>query len=440
MKIALLLPNISISGGVHVALSHARALQIRGHEITLIDVSESYDADEIQVTGDALNVRSLGSVRDLSFDLVITTWWETIENIPFIKSSKVINFIQSLEYRFYPENDFRSIYAKLLQFIPTSSITVANWMVDPISRSIGTYQCAVVLNGLPQAFLPMKATPNSTGRSGAPLRILVEGPANLEFKGVKQATEILKNLDFPIDATYVNTSGVEPDFDTTIYKKVFSSMSQADFSEVLEANDVLLKLSKVEGMFGPPLEAFSRGCTVVCYPVTGHDEYILDGKNALVASIGNAEEVTAHLKRLSKDRELLEELQRGGIQTAQSWVTMNDSSEQFASLIEDMCNSANSVEALVPIVEKMKEVRNELEALSSKFAELELALGDASNELTTANNHNEYLEQVIVNLEKSVQVIQGLYNAKKFDATPRGTVERILRKIHIIPNSRESKV
>ena len=433
MKIALLLPNISISGGVHVALSHARALQIRGHEITLIDVSGSYDADEIQVAGDALNVRSLGSARDLFFDLVITTWWETIENIPIVKSNKAINFIQSLEYRFYPKNDFRASYAKLLQLIPTSSITVANWMVDPISRSIGAYQCKVVLNGLPRAFLPMKATPNSTGRSGGPLRVLVEGPANLEFKGVKQATEILKNLDFPIDATYVNTSGIEPDFDTAIYNKVFSSMSQADFSEVLEANDVLLKLSTVEGMFGPPLEAFSRGCTVICFPVTGHDEYILDGKNALVASLGNAEEVTSHLKRLGKDRELLEELQRGGIETAQSWITMDDSSEQFASSIEDMYNSASSVEALVPIVLKMKEVRSELEALSSKISELELSLGEANNELARASNHNEYLEGL-------VQEFKHLYEIKKYDATIRGTIDRILTKLHVMPKARASKV
>jgi hypothetical protein len=433
MKIALLLPNISISGGVHVALSHARALQIRGHEVTLIDVSGSYDADEIQVAGDALNARSLDSARDLSFDLVITTWWETIESIPFIKSNKAINFIQSLEYRFYPENDFRASYAKLLQLIPTSSITVANWMVDPISRSIGTYQCEVVLNGLPQAFRPTKASPNSVGTSDAPLRVLVEGPANLEFKGVKQATEILKNLDFPIDATYVNTSGIEPDFETAIYKKVFSSMSQADFSEVLEANDVLLKLSTVEGMFGPPLEAFSRGCTVICFPVTGHDEYILDGKNALVASLGNAEEVTAHLNRLSKDRELLEALQRGGIETARSWITMDDSSEQFASSIEDMYSSANSVEALVPMIEKMKEVRSELEALSSKFAELELSLGDANNELTRASNHNEYLEGL-------VQEFKHLYEIKKYDATLRGTIDRILKKLHVMPQARGSQV
>ena len=419
MKIALLLPNISISGGVHVALSHACALQIRGHEITLIDVSGTYGSNEIQVAGVALNVRSLGSVRDISFDLAITTWWETIESIPFIKSKKAINFIQSLEYRFYPENDFRARYAKLLQLIPTSSITVANWMVDPISSSIGPFQCEVVLNGLSQAFLPTKASPNSVGTSDEPLRVLVEGPANLEFKGVKQATEILNNLDFPMDATYVNTSGIEPDFDTAIYKNVFTSMSQADFSEVLEENDVLLKLSTVEGMFGPPLEAFSRGCTVVCYPVTGHDEYIVNRKNALVAGLGNADEVTAHLKSLNNDRGLLETLQRGGIETAGSWISMDDSSRNFVNVVENLYDSTNSGEEISNLIRVIAPFRSELQ----EMCELINAKNDEIWEVKTK----------IGVLENLANEYMNLYEMKKHDATLKGTIERVLRALRLKP-------
>ena len=47
-------------------------------------------------------------------------------------------------------------------------------------------------------------------------------------------------------------------------------------------SDVLLKLSRVEGMFGPPLEAFHKGATCVVTPVTGHDEYIVHGENGLI--------------------------------------------------------------------------------------------------------------------------------------------------------------
>ena len=44
----------------------------------------------------------------------------------------------------------------------------------------------------------------------------------------------------------------------------------------------MLKLSRVEGMFGPPLEGFHMGATCVVTAVTGHEEYVEHGENGLV--------------------------------------------------------------------------------------------------------------------------------------------------------------
>ena len=54
-------------------------------------------------------------------------------------------------------------------------------------------------------------------------------------------------------------------------------------SGIYRSCDVIVKLSYVEGMFGPPLEMFHCGGTSIVYDVTGHDEYIVHGKNGLVA-------------------------------------------------------------------------------------------------------------------------------------------------------------
>ncbi len=53
-------------------------------------------------------------------------------------------------------------------------------------------------------------------------------------------------------------------------------------AEPLRRTDVVLKLSSVEGMFGPPLEGFHRGATCVVTPVTGHEEYVEHGWNGLL--------------------------------------------------------------------------------------------------------------------------------------------------------------
>jgi hypothetical protein len=54
-------------------------------------------------------------------------------------------------------------------------------------------------------------------------------------------------------------------------------------ASVYRSCDDILKLSLVESMFGPPLEMFHCGGTAIVYNVTGHDEYIVHGRNALVA-------------------------------------------------------------------------------------------------------------------------------------------------------------
>ena len=64
--------------------------------------------------------------------------------------------------------------------------------------------------------------------------------------------------------------------------RIAGPLTQPQLATLYGESDVLLKLSRVEGMFGPPLEGFHRGATCVVTPVTGHDEYIVHGENGLV--------------------------------------------------------------------------------------------------------------------------------------------------------------
>ena len=83
--------------------------------------------------------------------------------------------------------------------------------------------------------------------------------------------------------------------------------------------DVVLKLSRVEGMFGPPLEGFHMGATCVTTEVTGHDEYIEHGRNALLVDWDDQTGTTRQLELLAKDRRLLHELRSNALATARGW-------------------------------------------------------------------------------------------------------------------------
>ena len=58
--------------------------------------------------------------------------------------------------------------------------------------------------------------------------------------------------------------------------------TREEMSELYARSDVVLKMSSVEGMFGPPLEGFHRGATCVVTPVSGHEEYVEHGWNGLL--------------------------------------------------------------------------------------------------------------------------------------------------------------
>jgi len=93
---------------------------------------------------------------------------------------------------------------------------------------------------------------------------------------------------------------------------------------------VLLKLSRVEGMFGPPLEAFHRGTTCVVTPVSGHDEYVVHGENGLVVDWDDTPGTARALDLLAGDRSLLHRLRHGALATARAWPSWEQQGQAMA--------------------------------------------------------------------------------------------------------------
>ena len=104
-------------------------------------------------------------------------------------------------------------------------------------------------------------------------------------------------------------------------------------ADLYERNDVLLKLSSVEGMFGPPLEAFHRGATCVVTPVTGHDEYVEHGWNGLLADWDDLRGTARQLDLLARDRALLAFLRANALETARAWPSWDQASQFMAAAL-----------------------------------------------------------------------------------------------------------
>jgi hypothetical protein len=96
----------------------------------------------------------------------------------------------------------------------------------------------------------------------------------------------------------------------------FDTVPLARMPAIYSSCDVLVKLSSVEGFFGPPLEMMSCGGTAITSDVTGHDEFMRHGENGIVVPGGNPCLVREWLVRLMQDRAMLAMLRRNALTTA----------------------------------------------------------------------------------------------------------------------------
>jgi glycosyltransferase involved in cell wall biosynthesis len=186
-----------------------------------------------------------------------------------------------------------------------------------------------VRNGIDKAvFGPVRRLP---ARAVGPLKVLVEGSSHAWFKDVGGALAAVGAMREPHALTVVTTApdAVAP----SSASRVVGPLSQAEMATLYGEVDVLVKLSRVEGMFGPPLEGFHRGATCVVTPVTGYEEYVEHGWNGMLTDWDDQLGTARQLDLLARDRELLTFLRRNALATASSWPSWEQSGVAMAAAL-----------------------------------------------------------------------------------------------------------
>lgn len=330
-RICFLVGSMAISGGTYVIVQHAAYLQDHGYDVTLA-VQEPFTAQTLAWHDRTSRLRCvpIDVAKSEAFDLVIATWWKTALELRHFNAPRQAYFVQSIESRFYPADEvpLRALVDATYQ-LPCAYVTEATWIRDHLKTNYG-HGVALVRNGI------RKDVYCTTGPVMAPRdpkrqpRVLVEGHFGVSFKntalGVRLAREAGARDIWVLTGTPVKwIPGVS---------RVFSRVPMNVTPEIYRSCDILVKLSTVEGMFGPPLEIFHCGGTAIVFDVTGHDEYIVDGQNACVVRRGDMDGVVTMLLRLLNDRTELARLQAGALQTAEAWASWDESSLAFRNWVE----------------------------------------------------------------------------------------------------------
>jgi glycosyltransferase involved in cell wall biosynthesis len=336
-SVAFVVSSGDISGGTNVVFRHAMQLAETGVQVAIVsDPAVTRKAVSWHPVSAVFNHPKLQwldffDASTMKFDVAIATFWITCFDLWKVNAANYVFFVQSIESRFYPASDrmLRNVIDAMYD-LPWGFITEAKW-IERYLQQIHQQLAAVVPNGIDKELFCCDGPALSPRRPGK-LRVLVEGPLDVEFKNVPTAIRLARQAE--ADEIWLLTSS-----DVRSYPRVDRVLSRIPHEStplVYRSCDLVLKLSLVEGMFGPPLEMFHCGGTCIVFNVTGHDEYIEHGRNGIVVSTGDEAGVVAALKRLREMPPLLENLKRNAVATSVSWPDWEQSSGRFLGALQQV--------------------------------------------------------------------------------------------------------
>lgn len=210
------------------------------------------------------------------YDAVVATGWITAYTAAESGIERAYYFVQSDERRFYPAESYLRKRVEDTYRMNFKFITIADWLVNWLKNEFSV-DAFLVRNGLDKNIFNTGGQKLSK-RPDDKIRILIEGAIDLPFKQVPEALELASKLPEDQYEIWLVSSSGDPNPSWKI-ERYFSKISQRMMGDVYRSCHVLLKLSRVEGMSGPPLEAMACGCVPIISKVTGSSEYLIDGKN-----------------------------------------------------------------------------------------------------------------------------------------------------------------
>ncbi len=341
MNIGFLLGWPEISGGTYVIYEHASRLMKADHEVCII-TKEYVNPEQYawhQGAG-TLEWLTLKIAKKKQFDIIIATWWESPFLLYHLSADNYIYFVQSIESRFWaaPDaknhdtqgNDLSKMLCESTYSFNIPVITEAQWIQKYLSDNYNHHPF-LVRNGIRKDIYQEKGGV-ITARNDGKLRVLVEGPVDVFHKNVPRSIELCCQAD--VDEIWLLTSSDIEAFSGV--DRVFSRVPIKDTPDIYRSCDVLVKLSYIEGMFGPPLEMFHCGGTAIVYDITGHDEYIVHDKNSYVAAKDDEQQVVEYLNYLKSNPRELARLKSGARDAAELWPDWNSAASLFENTLQQI--------------------------------------------------------------------------------------------------------
>jgi glycosyltransferase involved in cell wall biosynthesis len=298
LRIAYLLADTSLAGGIRVAVGQGDALVARGHAVTMITLGDPLTWRESHAKW--LFIDSLQSVDLTQFDFVVGTFWKTLQAAWEIAGKRTVHLCQGYEGEF-------TIYHALKDQIdaayrlPVPKITVSPHLVDICRRF---YDDATYVGQIVDAIFYQQRLPRDSAR----LRVLLVGPAQADFKGIDvgyAAIRRARERGATFDLVRVSQWPPAENEPTALAEEFLVGLDTREMAQVVASCDVCLAPSLHQEGFGlPAAEALASGVPTVLSQIPSFTSWDVKQDYALFAPERNGAAMGDALVRLLNDEPL----------------------------------------------------------------------------------------------------------------------------------------
>jgi len=339
MKILYILPGYGIAGGVITVFEHINRLNKLGHEVYVaclqknsgLPLQNSYPLDIPPSLYD--DIPKLAR----KVDIIVSTLYTTAFYVNDLDvTAKKVYFVQHRESLFsvpegivisndhnHTDDEINNIKNKIVKEnynyieksykLPFKYLCVSHWLKDFLKKEYNK-DSEIIPNGINKdIFYPEPFYPRRTDK---PIRVLIEASTNsIPWKGVEDALKSLENIN-NIEVWSISSDDINPNWKID---KHWKNPSQDEIRRIYSSCDILLKTSWYEGDGLPAKQAMTCGCAVITTDQFGSDDFIINGKNALLSEPRNIKDIRNKLLRLVNNQKIRNNLIKEGLKTSKSF-------------------------------------------------------------------------------------------------------------------------
>lgn len=265
-----------------------------------------------------------------SHDVTVATTWRDAHALAGTAGGPAAFLVGLMEDRLLPPGSPEVEAAQRAYRLPLVPIASARWIAEQLAALEPERPVLLARAGVDKERFTVPGAP--APRGSAPLRVLVEGVPDAPSQGVREALTAVAGMREPRHVTFVGTPPAQAGVDAV--------RDVAERPAAYAAADVVVRVPRVDAAPLALVEAFHGGATAVTTPVTGHDEHVVDGLNALLTSWDDDRGTARLLDLLARDGALLERLRAGALATARAWPSLDEAAAELGAALAAVAAAA----------------------------------------------------------------------------------------------------